>query len=141
MYMDNLDLLKPKVKRLAEELIKSCKKEKIKIIITQTLRTKAEQDNLYAQGRTTKGDIVTNAKGGYSFHNYGVAFDFCPVVDGKPAWKDKKLFKKVGELGVLLGLEWGGNWKTFKDLPHFQYTGGHTLKDFRINKIDEDKFI
>lgn len=139
--MNKLDLLKPKVKRLAEELIKSCKKEKIKILITQTLRTKEEQDTLYAQGRTTKGSIVTNAKGGYSYHNFGVAFDFCTIVEGKPAWKNKKLFNKVGSLGVSLGLEWGGNWKTFQDLPHFQYRAGYTLKDFRNDKIDEDKFI
>lgn len=139
--MNNLDLLKPKVKRLAQELIKSCKKEKIKIIITQTLRTKEEQNVLYAQGRTTKGSVVTNAKGGYSYHNFGVAFDFCPIVDDKPAWKNKKLFQKVGELGMLLGLEWGGTWKTFQDLPHFQYTGGYLLKDFRNNKIDESKFV
>ena len=139
--MNKLDLLKPKVKRLAEELIKSCKKEKIKILITQTLRAKEEQDILYAQGRTTKGSIVTNAKGGYSYHNFGVAFDFCPMVEGKPAWKNKKLFKQVGNLGVSLGLEWGGNWKTFQDLPHFQYRAGYTLKDFRNDKIDEDKFI
>lgn len=138
--MADLNLLKPKVKNLAEKLIAECDKAGYKIKIVQTLRTIAEQDALYAQGRTKPGNIVTNAKGGYSFHNFGVAFDFCPVVNGKLDWNNKTLFKKTGEFGVKLGLDWGGNWKSFVDLPHFQYLAGYTLADFRNNKIDQKKF-
>lgn len=138
--MADLNLLKPKVKNLAEKLIIECEKAGYKIKVVQTLRTIAEQDTLYAQGRTKPGQIVTNAKGGYSLHNFGVAFDFCPVVNGKLDWNNKTLFKKTGELGVKLGLEWGGNWKSFVDLPHFQYLAGYVLADFRNNKIDQKKF-
>ena len=139
--MINLNLLKPKVKRLAEELIKESKKQGIQIIVVQGLRTIEEQDALYAKGRTVKGRIVTNAKGGQSFHNFGVAFDICPIVNGKAAWDYTELFKKVGSIAESLGLEWGGNWKKFKDLPHFQYTGGCTTSQFKNKKIDEEKFI
>lgn len=134
--MNKIDLLKPKVRNLAYELISECEKEGIEIKIVQTLRTIKEQDALYAQGRTKAGNIVTKAKGGYSFHNFGVAFDVCPVVNKKLEWNDKKLFKKIGAIGASLGLEWGGAWKTFKDLPHFQYRANYTLTDFRKGKVD-----
>ncbi|MEK7588369.1 MAG: M15 family metallopeptidase [Patescibacteria group bacterium] len=138
--MINLNLLKPKVKLLAEELIKESKKIGVQIILVQGFRSTEEQDALYAKGRTEKGKIVTNAKGGQSFHNYGVAFDVCPIVNGKVTWKYAELFKKVGSIGESIGLEWGGNWKKFKDLPHFQYTAGYTLAQFKNNKIDTEKF-
>ena len=92
--MAKLELLKPKVQELAEKLISECKNLGRQIIVTQTLRTIEEQDALYAQGRTRPGNIVTKAKGGYSLHNFGVAFDICPVVNGKAEWNDNALFKK-----------------------------------------------
>ena len=138
--MINLNLLKPKVKLLAEELIKESKKAGVQIILVQGFRSREEQDALYAKGRTEKGKIVTNAKGGQSFHNYGVAFDVCPIVNGKVTWKYAELFKKVGSIGESIGLEWGANWKKYKDLPHFQYTAGYTLAQFKNNKIDTEKF-
>lgn len=81
--MAKLELLKPKVKKLAEILIEECKKSNYQITIVQTLRTTEEQNALYAQGRIKPGNIMTYAKGGESFHNFGVAFDFCPVVNSK----------------------------------------------------------
>lgn len=139
--MAKLELLKPKVKKLAEMLIEECKKSNYQITIVQTLRTIAEQDALYAQGRTKPGNIVTYAKGGESFHNFGVAFDFCPIVNGKTDWNNLELFKKIGTIGKSLGLEWGGDWLTPKtDLPHFECKRGFTLKDFQNNKVDWKKF-
>ena len=138
--MANIELLKPKVKDLAQKLVSACTTAGTPITVIQTLRTIAEQDALYAEGRTTPGNIVTKAKGGYSLHNYGVAFDVCPVVNGKLIWNDTDLFKKVGALGQGLGLEWGGTWTSFVDLPHFQYLAGYTLTDFRTDKIDWKKF-
>lgn len=138
--MTKLELLKPKVRELAEKLINECKRQGHQITITQTLRTIEEQDALYAQGRTKPGNIVTKAKGGYSLHNFGVAFDICPIVNGKAAWSDTTLFRKIGEIGVKFGLEWGGTWTSFPDLPHFQYLAGYSLTDFRNNKIDWKKF-
>ncbi len=138
--MAKLELLKPKIGELAEKLIAECKKSGYKVTITQTLRTIEEQDALYTQGRTKPGNIVTKAKGGYSFHNFGVAFDICPIVDGKAAWNDNALFRKIGEIGMNIGLEWGGTWTSFPDLPHFQYLAGYTLEDFRNNRVDWKKF-
>lgn len=103
------------------------------------MRTKEEQDKLYAQGRTMPGKIVTQAKGGDSMHNYAVAFDICPIVNGKAVW-EISLFNKIGKLGMDIGLEWGGSWKKFIDRPHFQYTAGHDLTAFKTNKIDLKKF-
>ena len=129
--MARIDTLQPRVKILAEELIRQCAAAGIPIIITQGLRTIAEQDALYAQGRTTPGNIVTNAKGGTSFHNYGVAFDICPYIGGKLLWNNLELFKKVGAIGKKIGLEWGGDWVGFVDLPHFQSTLGKTIQDYQ----------
>lgn len=139
--MAKLELLKPKVRELAERLINECKNLGYQSTITQTLRTIEEQDALYAQGRTKPGNIVTYAKGGESFHNFGVAFDFCPIVNGKLDWNNLELFKKIGSIGKSLGLEWGGDWPTPKtDLPHFECKCGFTLKDFQNNKVDWKKF-
>lgn len=138
--MPNLELLKPKVKALAEGLIGECQKAGHQIAIVQTLRTIAEQDALYAQGRTKPGKIVTNARGGYSFHNFGVAFDMCPVVNGQLAWNNLPLFRQIGTIGMRLGLEWGGTWTSFPDLPHFQYLAGYALADFRNQAVDWKKF-
>jgi len=93
----------------------------VTIKIISGLRTYEEQDTLYAQGRTINKDkdIVTNAKGGQSNHNFGIAFDI-GVFEGTKYLKDSPKYKTVGILGVELGLEWGGNWKTIVDQPHFQ---------------------
>lgn len=136
----NLDLLKPRVKALAIRLMDEWNRGGNDIVITQTLRTFAEQDALYAQGRTKPGAIVTNARGGYSFHNHGVAFDVCPVIGGKAIWNDLSLFRALGEIGMRLGLEWGGTWASFPDYPHFQYTAGYSIEDFLNKRVDENKF-
>jgi peptidoglycan L-alanyl-D-glutamate endopeptidase CwlK len=139
--MANLNLLKPKVKTLALELQKRAKEAGVDIIFTCTARTRAAQDKLYAKGRTLPGKIVTRAKGGESMHNYGVAFDICPVVNKKAVWNDVELFNKIGKIGMAIGLEWGGTWKKFIDKPHFQYTAGYGLEDFKTVKFDKKKFI
>lgn len=131
----NLTDLNPKVAAMCSEFINSCKKHNIDVIITSTYRDKESQDALYAQGRTAPGSKVTNAKGGQSFHNWKVAFDFCPIVNGKAAWNDAALFTKCGEIAENVGLEWAGRWVKFKELAHCQYTGGLTLADFQAGKV------
>ena len=126
--------LKPRVQALANAFIAECELRGIDILITSTYRDVDSQDALYAQGRTKPGKIVTNAKGGYSFHNFAVAFDFVPMINGKPAWNDTALFKKCGEIAESVGLEWAGRWKKFPEMAHCQYTGGLTLADFRDGK-------
>ena len=97
--MRDLKKLHPWVKGKAEELIKLCKKNGVEIIVTQTLRTKAEQDALYAQGRTKPGKKVTNARYPQSLHCWGIAFDIVPIIGGKAMWGRTDLFDKVGLLG------------------------------------------
>ena len=130
----SLSDLKPKVAALCSEFINRCKAEGIDIIITSTYRDAESQNALYAQGRTAPGKKVTNAKGGQSFHNWHVAFDFCPLVNGKPAWSNDELITRCGEIGESVGLEWAGRWKTFQEKLHLQYTNGLTLADFQAGK-------
>jgi len=99
-------------------------------------RTWAEQDAIYAQGRTKPGQIVTNAKGGQSDHNFGIAAD-AGVFAGKlyldesdPA-KAAKVHKACSEHAIACGLEWGGSWKSFKDLPHYMVATGKTTAQLR----------
>ncbi|WP_192949248.1 M15 family metallopeptidase [Anoxybacillus flavithermus] len=125
----------PLVATKARQLIERAYKEGINIIITQGLRTIEEQNELYAQGRTKPGKIVTNAKGGYSYHNFGLAFDFAILnADGSVNWNVDEKWKRVGALGKSLGLEWGGDWRDFPDYPHFQLTFGLSLADLRAGK-------
>lgn len=111
--------LLPEVQPMARALVQKAAASGITIRIISGLRTYAEQDILYAQGRTTPGNIVTNARGGYSSHNFGIAFDI-GVFEGKKYMPDSPKYKAAGVLGRDLGLEWGGNWKTMVDQPHFQ---------------------
>ncbi|MGL5346303.1 MAG: peptidoglycan-binding protein [Peptostreptococcaceae bacterium] len=130
----DLNTLHPYVKFLANKFLEKCRQENFPVAIYFTYRTIKEQDELYAKGRTTKGPKVTNARGGYSYHNYGLAFDAAPLVNGKIDWNNESLFKKMGQIGESVGLEWGGNWKSFKDTPHFQWTGGLTVRELLAGK-------
>jgi len=100
----------------------------IKLRITQALRTFAEQDALYAKGRTVPGSIVTKAKGGDSYHNYGLAFDVAIVENGGVSYN---ITPEIAAIGARYGLEWGGNWTSFKDKPHFQDTKGQSITQLK----------
>jgi len=131
----NLSDLLPVVATKARAFIAAAKREGIDLICTSTYRDHASQNALWAQGRTKPGKIVTNARGGQSYHQYRVAFDVCPVIAGKCVWNDQKLWRRIGELGEAAGLEWAGRWKTFREMPHFQYTGGLTLTQLRQGQV------
>ncbi|MEG3050776.1 MAG: M15 family metallopeptidase [Thermomonas sp.] len=111
--------LLPHVRPYARALYFKARDNGIAINIISGTRTFDEQNALYAQGRTTAGSIVTNARGGYSNHNFGIAFDI-GVFSGNRYLPESPLYKAVGALGMELGLEWSGNWKTIVDQPHFQ---------------------
>lgn len=111
----------------------------VQICIVQGLRTFAEQNALYAQGRTTPGAIVTKARGGQSYHNYGLAIDFCLLVDGKTSWNVNTNWLTVVQTFKDAGFVWGGDFISIKDRPHFEKTHGrhwcelltkHNAKDF-----------
>ena len=124
----SLDDLLPAVKARVERFIAAAKAEGIDLLVTSTYRDNESQNALYAQGRTAPGKIVTNAKAGESFHNFRCAVDVVPIVAGKPRWDVKdEVWQKIGKLGKAQGLEWAGDWKRFKEYPHFQYTGGLKL--------------
>nr|DAL57705.1 MAG TPA_asm: L alanyl D glutamate peptidase endolysin [Caudoviricetes sp.] len=101
--------------------------------ISQGVRTVEEQNKLYQQGRTTPGKIITNCDG-YKIKSkhqvksdgFGHAGDIAILVDGKVTWEEK-YYKEVARVGRVLmqkyNIEWGGDWKKFKDLPHFEYIG------------------
>lgn len=115
----NIATLLPQVQPIARALVQKAHLCGISIKVIDGLRTYEEQNELYAQGRTKPGEIVTNAQGGQSNHNFGIAFDI-GVFDGSKYLKESPKYKAVGALGIDLGLEWGGNWKTIVDEPHFQ---------------------
>lgn len=123
--------LQPHVEKAALKALKEAEKAGLDILVTQGLRTYAEQDALYAQGRTKPGKIVTNARGGYSYHNFGLAFDFCLIENGKAVWSVNSKWMKFVSICKKHGFEWGGDWKSFKDYPHFQMTGGLSLAQCR----------
>jgi peptidoglycan L-alanyl-D-glutamate endopeptidase CwlK len=141
----NVNDLHPLAKLKCLEFDAECLKAGIDVLITCTHRDIECQDGLYAIGRTVKGanctpkkpmgDKVTNAKGGDSYHQYQVAWDFVPVVLGKAMWNDAVLFTRCGEIAEKLGIEWAGRWKSFKESAHCQYTQGLTIKDFKAGNM------
>ena len=111
--------LLPEVQPYARALVTKAAQHGITIKVISGLRTYQEQNDLYAQGRTKPGRIVTKARGGFSNHNFGIAFDI-GVFEGTKYLDDSPKYTAVGVLGMDLGLEWGGNWRTIVDQPHFQ---------------------
>lgn len=137
----SLEDLHPLSRSYIQSFISRCAGERVTILPTSTYRDTDAQNLLYARGRTRAGSIITNAKGGESFHNYHVAMDFVPLIGGKPLWtvfdsKGNMLheWQVVANAAKDVGLEWAGNWTSFKEYDHVQYTGGMTLKDFQAGK-------
>lgn len=127
----------------------------IKVRVVQGLRTIAEQNALYAQGRTKPGAVVTNAKGGKSYHNFGLALDYAIMYDKdgngefeelswnlvKDGDKDgRKDWDEVREAFEAKGWKWGGKWRTLKDYPHLQKTFGFTTSQL-FKKYNIKEFI
>ncbi|MEN6521146.1 MAG: M15 family metallopeptidase [Armatimonadota bacterium] len=101
----------------------------IKVVLTWGYRSITEQNRLYTIGRTTPGKKVTNARGGYSWHNFGLAADYAFIVSGKVTWNGP--WDVFGKTARECGLEWGGDFKTILDRPHVQWTRGKTLAQMR----------
>jgi peptidoglycan LD-endopeptidase CwlK len=120
-----LELVMPSLADKIRTLGEMLAQEGFNIRVVQGLRTWAQQDVLYAQGRSTPGNVVTNAKGGESWHNFGCAVDCAPMnadgttVDWNPAHSS---WKRMEEVGIALGLNSGSVWD-HPDNPHFQLTG------------------
>jgi peptidoglycan LD-endopeptidase CwlK len=136
--------LHPKAQPMALAFKQKCKEAGIDVLITSTYRDNESQSALFAIGRTVKGanptkakpfgSKVTNAKAGQSFHNYRLALDFVPIVNGKAVWNNTDLFKKCGEIAEEIGFQWAGRWTRFPEMAHIQYTQGLTLADLQAGK-------
>lgn len=151
---DRISKLHPSVRdevtKIIEEINTKFLTGRAKVRIAQGLRTFAEQDALYAQGRTKPGKKVTNAKGGQSVHNYGFAVDIVLIIDGKEAsWDTKKDWDgdKVADWDECVkvfakyGWSWGGNWTSFKDMPHFDKIGYSNWRILSKYKRDNNGYI
>lgn len=132
----NMGLVHPVVKETILEVIKRAYAEGINVQISSGYRSNAEQQRLYNQGRTTPGNIVTNAKPGQSMHNFGLAVDyFLTNKDGtKALWTVDAKWRRVAAIAKSLGFEWGGDWRGFVDYPHLQMTGGLTLAQLQAGR-------
>lgn len=103
---------------------------------THVYRSVEEQNKLYNQRPK-----VTNAKGGESIHNYGLAFDIVILRDldnngtfESVSWDIDVYWKRVAEFFKSKGFTWGGDWKSFKDYPHFELSKGRTWRNFKEMK-------
>lgn len=148
-----INLLHPLVRDEITTIINECNTVltgKAKIRITQGLRSVEEQNELYAQGRTKAGKKITHAKGGQSVHNYGFAVDICLIIDNKTAswdtakdWDNDRVadWYECVKIFAKYGWEWGGNWKNFKDLPHFEKRGYNNWKTLSKMKKDQNGYV
>ncbi len=128
-----ISTLNVKIQSRARQFIINAYRAGIDAVITSGTRGNPEQAQLYEQGRTTPGNIVTNAPPGTSWHNYGLAFDVAILVNGKPTWPDNSnpVWQKLGAIGAKLGLEHG---LSFGDAPHFDYHPNLTIAQARAGK-------
>jgi peptidoglycan L-alanyl-D-glutamate endopeptidase CwlK len=147
-----INLLHPQIRDEVKTLVEQANKvisPKLTIRIVQGLRTIEEQNDLYAQGRTKPGKVVTNAKGGSSYHNYGLAIDFAFLVDGKEIswdtskdWDNDKIadWLEVVKIFVKAGYTWGGDFKSIKDMPHLEKKFGFTWQQL-LEKYNKKDFV
>ena len=117
----DLTLLHPKLQIHIPQIIEECKAQGLPVLVTDGWRTRAEQDALYAQGRTKPGTVVTNVWYPNSAHNWGVAVDFCRNVKGREYDDTDNFFYRVAYVAKAHGFDWGGDWQNFKDKPHLQF--------------------
>lgn len=120
---NDLSSLNPHLALLARRFLRLAKENNLDVRITAAFRSWSEEDRLFAQGWWAPGPIVTNARGGDSYHNWGLAFDAAPFEGGQIS-SDQQKFIQMGHLGQQVGLQWGGTFKAIVDYPHFQYTFG-----------------
>ncbi len=124
--------LHPSIQPMAKAVLQEAANQGIDLVVTFGSRTNEQQAALYAQGRTAPGAIVTNAPPGSSWHNFGLAFDVAVLANGKPTWPtNEALWQKIGAIGKSVGLDWGGDFTSIKDRPHFEYHPGITLASAR----------
>lgn len=150
--LDRAKKLHPKVSQEVIDTIIEIEKgfpPNLAVRIVQGLRTIEEQNALYAQGRTKPGAKVTNAKGGKSYHNYGLAIDFVILINGKEISWDLKAdrdkdgtseWDEVRKAFEAKGWKWGGTFRTFKDYPHLEKSFGYSTSQL-LAKYKSGKYV
>lgn len=134
-----LDQLHPKVRAVFKAFIEEAEAAlDITLRIVQGLRTIKEQNDLYAKGRTAPGPKVTNAKGGSSYHNYGLAIDLVEMKGGQANWNFK--YELLKQFAKKHGLTWGGEFKSIVDKPHFELTFGYKWQAL-LKKVEAKDII
>lgn len=139
--MKRLNELHPSVRQSAiDAYTEACKVTPVGVhpLITETLRSYERSNELYAQGRTKPGSIVTNAKGGSSWHNFALAIDFVLVINGKMSWVVDENWMKVIKVFQKHGWKSGLYFNTIKDAPHFEKPGLLTLSAARLKYAAKD---
>ncbi len=112
--------LEPETRKKVEKFFDLAKKSGKPLVLVSARRGCKKQDTLYAQGRSTPGKIITNARCGESDHNLGLAVDVAPIVNGKINYKvPRSHWEELSKIAESVGLHWGGRWKTLDDLVHF----------------------
>ncbi|MBX2963176.1 MAG: M15 family metallopeptidase [Cyclobacteriaceae bacterium] len=125
-----LNSLHPFFRDRVVRLIYQCKQKGIELAIVETFRTHAKQDEY-----KTMGKKYTRSGAGKSKHQYGLAVDLVPIVNGQPEWHNRALWRKIGIIGEQLGLRWGGRWRSLYDPGHFEWTGGLNAFDLANGKL------
>lgn len=124
-----LHSLHPYVEILAKKFLELTTANGLDVRIYSTFRSWSEQDRLFSLGRWKAGNKVTNARGGESYHNWGLAFDAAPYENNSIPWGNIKKFQQMGYIGEKLGLNWGGRFTSIIDFPHFEYSFGLSTWD------------
>ena len=122
MASRSLDDLRPEFRARVNLWLTQCALFDLEVLVYCTLRSMAEQDRLYAIGRTKPGKRVTNAKAGQSAHNFGLALDFVPMVGGKPQWSGRTLYNKAIDIAIGYDIESLRD-SRFPELAHLQMPG------------------
>ncbi|MFZ4452629.1 M15 family metallopeptidase [Salibacterium aidingense] len=132
--------LHPEVEEMKQEFIEQTKEQGIHVVITAGYRSVERQNDLYAQGRSEAGNIVTHAKGGESYHNYGLAVDFAIKKDnGEITWNTEydgndngtPDWQEAADIAKAIGFEWGGDWERFQDYSHLQWDPGVPIAELQ----------
>lgn len=145
--IERIRTLHPKAQKTFLEfiLVGQGKLSDVTIRITDYYRTVEEQNKLYAQGRTSSGDVVTWVKGGYSYHNYGLAIDIAFIDRDENVSYDTTYYNMLENVYSDYNLEWGGEWDKSPDKPHYQMTFNYScdelLKKYNNNEVDGNGYI
>lgn len=169
MASRSLDDLDPATRALAQRHLLTCADRGLTVLVYCTYRPPEEQARLFWQGRSREqverrarrlerhgcdglaemllaagpqdGPKVTYAGPGESYHQYRLAYDCVPMVDGKPVWRTSgdaaQLWQTLGDAGQDAGLEWAGAWARFREFPHFQAAGAPPVHDLMRDTFGE----